>query len=68
MIVQVNGVARDVADGLTVAELVAELTDADAARGIAVAVDGAVVPRADRGRVRLAADAKVEIVTAVQGG
>jgi len=36
--------------------------------GVAVAVDDELVPRADWARYRLAADAKVEVLTAVQGG
>ena len=41
--------------------------DADA-RGVAVAVDGEVVPRADWGSFALAQDARVEVLTAMQGG
>ncbi|WP_110207724.1 sulfur carrier protein ThiS [Nocardioides daejeonensis] len=37
-------------------------------RGLAVAVDGTVVPRADWARSWLAGGQQVEIVTAVQGG
>ena len=37
-------------------------------RGIAVAVDGSVVPRARLAETALTEGAKVEIVTAVQGG
>lgn len=36
--------------------------------GVAVAVDGAVVPRADWLRYALAEDERVEVLTAVQGG
>jgi sulfur carrier protein len=36
--------------------------------GVAVAVDGAVVPRADWPKFRLSGDARVEVLTAVQGG
>jgi sulfur carrier protein len=37
-------------------------------RGIAVALDGTVVPRARLGETMLHEGARVEIVTAVQGG
>ena len=38
------------------------------ARGVAVAVDGEVVPRADWESFALAEDARVEVLTAMQGG
>lgn len=65
MTVMVNGSARELAEGCTVAELVAaeQLPE----RGIAVAVDGTVVPRG-RWTSMVPAGAVVEIVTAVQGG
>jgi sulfur carrier protein len=66
--ITVNGTPREVADDISVAELLAELGSADATRGIAVAVDGTVVPRAGRVSTRLAEGARVEVVTAVQGG
>ena len=49
----------------------ARLTDLLAGRptrGIAVAVDGAVIPRGDLAQTELHDGARVEIVTAVQGG
>jgi sulfur carrier protein len=48
----------------------AELIDAHtpARSGVAVAVDGEVVPRAEWATRRLAEGARVEILTAVQGG
>ncbi len=41
--------------------------DADA-RGVAVAVDGEVVPRAQWESFALGEDARVEVLTAMQGG
>lgn len=64
MNIKVNGEPREVAAGTTVADLVAALPH----RGVAVAVDGAVVPRAQHGDRALTEGAVVEIVTAVQGG
>lgn len=66
MEVRVNGEARAVADGCTVADLLASL-DLPAA-GVAVAVDGEVCARASHERTVLAPGADVEILTAVQGG
>ena len=62
----VNGDARDVAAGTTVAGLVADLGLPD--RGIAVAVDGFVVPCGSWATTTLTDEDRVEIVTAVQGG
>jgi sulfur carrier protein len=65
--IRVNGDERDV-DGVTVAELVAELGVPAGGRGIAVAVDGEVVPRGAWKATAVPDGAAVEIVTAVQGG
>lgn len=62
----VNGAARDVADSLTVTQLVGQVA-ADP-RGVAVAVDGEVVPKSGWDATELAAGQLVEILTAVQGG
>ncbi len=64
--IEVNGVARDYAADLTVAQLVASI--ADSATGCAVALNGEVVPRGDWAVRRLAAGDQIEILTAVQGG
>ena len=62
----VNGDPRDVAPGTTVAELLRALDAPD--RGVAVAIDGEVVPRGSWADTALADEAKVEVVMAVQGG
>jgi sulfur carrier protein len=68
MVIELNG--REV-------ELPAEATVADAvrgagadgdSRGVAVAVDGEVIRRAEWGKTRLRGDQRVEVVRAVQGG
>jgi sulfur carrier protein len=64
----VNGESREVQRGLTVELLVSSLAPGPEGRGVAVAVDGEVVPRGAWGRTPLSAGARVEIVTAVQGG
>ena len=63
--VRVNGEARELAPGTTVAELMASLPRE---RGVAVALDGEVVPRAAWTRTELRDGARIEIVVAVQGG
>jgi sulfur carrier protein len=64
--VRLNGQAREVADGTTVEQAVAELTAA--ATGVAAAVNGAVIPRGSWAATLLRAGDHVEVVTAVQGG
>lgn len=66
MTIVVNGAEHDVAAGCTVGALV----DARAPdrRGVAVAVDGAVIRRVDWDTTTLDPGARVEIVGAVQGG
>ena len=50
------------------ASVVAALPNAPEGRGVAVAVDGEVVPRARWGNTELREGANVEVVVAVQGG
>jgi sulfur carrier protein len=66
--VQLNGEWQDVADGATVADAIALLGVPLDARGVAVAVDREVVRRADWSATALSAGARVEILTAIQGG
>lgn len=66
MQVTINGTTRRVADDSTLAAVLAEV--GVAARGVAVAVDGAVVPRDQWPGTGLRPDAVVEVLTAVQGG
>jgi sulfur carrier protein len=66
MKVVVNGVPRDVADGATVAEVVAVITQAGS--GVAVAVNDEVVPRGSWPQTVLGDADRVEILNAVQGG
>lgn len=63
----VNGSERPApAPGTTLAQLVATLTTAGS--GIAVAVNGTVVPRGRWPRVEVTDGDRVEVLTAVQGG
>jgi sulfur carrier protein len=62
----VNGAARTLASGTTVAELVAATMTRS--RGVAVAVNGEVVPRAGWPAAVLRDGDRVEVLTAAQGG
>ena len=68
MLIYVNGEQREVTPGTLVSEVVVRDGETQVRRGIAVAVDGSVVPRARLGDTALTEGARVEIVTAVQGG
>lgn len=65
--IRVNDRAHPLAEGATVAGLLRELAQAER-RGIAVAVNGAVVARARWAEHALAADDHVLIIQATQGG
>ncbi len=62
----VNGTSREVTGALSVGALVAELTGAR--RGVAVAVNGEVVPRSTWATASLRDGDRVEVFTAAQGG
>ena len=64
--VKLNGEPRDLPDGATLAEAVAQVTDL--ATGVAAAVNGDVVPRGSWATAPLRDGDQVEVVTAVQGG
>ena len=66
--VVVNGTAREFEPGTTVADLVSELAGDPAAKGVATALNGAVVPRGRWRLLELQDGDRVEILTAVQGG
>ncbi|MBQ0927972.1 sulfur carrier protein ThiS [Saccharopolyspora endophytica] len=66
MNVVINGDAREVAAGATLASVLDDFGVPE--RGVAVALDGAVVPRASWPTTELHADAGIEVLTAVQGG
>jgi sulfur carrier protein len=66
MHVTINGERRELASGATVDDAVTEIGAPRS--GVAVAVDGEVVPRADWVLLKLADGAEIEVLTAVQGG
>ena len=63
-----NGEESDLQAGETVAAALARLRLPPDARGVAVAVDGQVVARSSWETSTLSADARVEVLTAMQGG
>lgn len=66
MTVWVNGAPRDLGSGATLEALVLEL--APWQKGVAVALNGEVVPRGAWAGTPLAPDDRVEVLSAVQGG
>ena len=68
MIVELNGETEQLPDGATVADAVKAVGVNGETRGVAVAVDGEVVRRADWVTTPLADRQAIEVVRAVQGG
>ncbi len=66
MQVWINGTAHELGDGARVPDALGVL--GAPASGVAVAVDGEVVPRASWAETPLVDGARVEVLTAVQGG
>jgi sulfur carrier protein len=66
VLVRLNGEPRELPDGTSMAEAVAELTPRST--GVAAAVNGDVVPRGSWAGTLLRDGDQVEVVTAVQGG
>jgi sulfur carrier protein len=66
--VTINGERRELPAGATVATVIAALHNAPDGRGVAVALEGEVVPRAEWPTTELHDGAAVEVVVAVQGG
>jgi sulfur carrier protein len=68
MRVSVNGQEHELRAGAAVADVLGLLPGAPDGRGVAVAVDGAVVPRGAWASTAVAPGARIEVVVAVQGG
>ena len=66
MNVQLNGANHVLSDDANVADAVSALTAAD--RGVAVALNGEVVPRTEWQSTRLREGDRLEVLTAKQGG
>jgi sulfur carrier protein len=67
-VIVLNGRTSDLCAGDTVARALARLRIDRDARGVAVAVDGEVVPRSSWDTFALPDGARVEVLTAMQGG
>lgn len=68
MIIFVNGEQQEVTAETMLRDVIVGPGETEPRRGIAVAVNGSVVPRARLAETALSEGARVEIVTAVQGG
>ncbi|MDQ3936347.1 MAG: sulfur carrier protein ThiS [Actinomycetota bacterium] len=68
MNLSLNGERRELPEGATVADAVRASGMPALARGIAVAVDGEVVPGSTWEETPLAEGQRIEVVQAVQGG
>ena len=68
MTIQLNGELVALPGTATVAVAVARLGARESQRGIAVAVDGEVVPRSEWEQTALRDGQRVEVVGAIQGG
>jgi sulfur carrier protein len=67
-VITVNGQPRDLPEGTPVAAVVAELVGGSGGRGVAVALNGEVVPRTAWTSTVVGPDDRVEVLTASQGG
>lgn len=68
MRIELNGREVELADGASPRDAALVLDVDPTARGLAVAVDGEVVPRAELDSLTLREGQRVEVVTAIQGG
>jgi sulfur carrier protein len=66
--IELNGEHVDLGEGARVIDAVARSGARADARGVAVAVEGEVVPRGDWERTVLRDGQSVEVVAAIQGG
>jgi thiazole synthase len=68
MRIELNGSARELGPGATLADAVRESGADPEARGLAVALDGEVVPRGGWAETALREGQQVEVLAAIQGG
>jgi len=66
MTITLNGSCHQIAEGTTLDQLVAVFSLPE--RGVALAMNSEVVPRSVWASTRVLPDARVEVVTAFQGG
>src|SRR3954447_517775 len=67
MNLELNGEIVSLPDGATVADAI-QASGATSQRGVAVALEGDVIPRSEWGTTQLAEGQKVEVLAAIQGG
>ena len=68
MVVKVNGDERTLNEGATVLDLLGAMDIEPSPKGLAVAVNGELSPRAEWGGQRLAEGDSVEVLHPMQGG
>lgn len=68
MRIELNGEPAELPDGATLAEAVAKAGTDGSERGVAVALDGEVVPRGEWATTEVRDGQQVEVLHAVQGG
>ena len=66
--ITVNGTEARLPAGARIADVLDALGVEPGRRGVAIAIDGEVVPRTQWDTTSLTADARVEVVQAIQGG
>jgi len=67
-VITVNGTEARLPAGARIADVLDALGVEPGRRGVAIAIDGEVVPRTQWDTTSLTADARVEVVQAIQGG
>jgi sulfur carrier protein len=66
--ITVNGAASDLPEGARLVDVLDALGVEPGRRGVAIAIDGEVVPRGQWDTTSLPVGANVEVVQAIQGG
>jgi thiazole synthase len=66
--IELNGEPAELADSATLAEAALAAGAPESRRGVAIALDGEVVPRSEWGSTPLREGAAVEVLAAIQGG
>jgi sulfur carrier protein len=67
-VITVNGTEAQLPVGARIVDVLDALGVEPGRRGVAIAIDGEVVPRTQWDTTSLAEDARVEVVQAIQGG
>ena len=68
MKIELNGKRRELPEGATLTDAARAAGVVEEARGVAIALDGEVVPGAEWGSTTLADGSRVEVLAAIQGG